>query len=80
MNPKHSKELRNKRQEAKKCLVQSKRILKSMETWLNSHDEHSIEMASAFFQIFKYHIEEGDLRPDEINLAAFIRKENSKTS
>lgn len=74
MNLNLPKEIRQKRQEAKKCLVESKRIIKTMESWLNSPNEHKIEMASSFFQIFKYHIEEGDLHPDNINLAALLRK------
>lgn len=75
MNFNHSKEVRRKRQEAKKVLTEAKRILKTMEVWLNSSEEHTVEVACSFFQIFKHHIESGDLHPDAINLATFIRKE-----
>lgn len=72
MLPKH---IRNKKQEAKKSMVHLKRIISRIENYLSTSDTKAIETASAFMQIMKYHIEEGDLSPHNIHLAALLRHE-----
>lgn len=70
MLPKH---LRDKKQEAKKILFHAKRIIKRMEGYLETSNPKAINTASAFFQIFKHHIECGDLSPEDVHLAALLR-------
>lgn len=67
------KTIRNMRADAKKSLAAMKRVLKVMESMLASENPDSICVASAFFQILKTHMENGDLRPDNITLVTLIR-------
>ncbi len=73
MNHNHPKEVRLRRSEAKKTLKEVHRIIKKMEQYLDSSSAHAVEMGASFLHIMKYHIEEGDLMPDNINLAALLR-------
>jgi len=50
-----------------------KRILVLMEGSLSSNNADKICVASAFFQILKHHLEDGDLRPENIALATLLR-------
>jgi len=61
------------RQDANKSLAGMKRVLKLMENSLKSENADKICVASAFFQILKHHMEDGDLRPENITLATMIR-------
>ena len=76
MNHTHSKELRARRQEAKRNMVELKRIIKRMDGYLESSSATAVELASAFVQVCKFHIEEGDLNPHNVNLAALIRSQS----
>ena len=76
MNHNHPKELRLKRQEAKKSAYEFKKILKRMDEFMNSSSEHYVEVASAFYQILYHHIEVGDLAAHNVNLAAYLREKN----
>lgn len=67
------KTIRNMRSDAKKSLAAMKRVLKLMESSLASENADKICVASAFFQILKHHMEDGDLRPDNITLVTLIR-------
>lgn len=75
MNLKIPKSLRAKQQEAKKSSMHMKRIIRKMDDYLDSSSEKSIEMASAFFQVVKFHVEQGDLTPDNVHLAALLRRD-----
>lgn len=67
------KSIRTMRQEAKKSLAAMKRVIKLMEASIASENPDKICVASAFFQILKHHMEEGDLRPENISLATMLR-------
>ena len=67
------KTIRTMRQDANKSLAGMKRVLKLMENSLKSENADKICVASAFFQILKHHMEDGDLRPENITLATMIR-------
>lgn len=67
------KTIRIMRQDAKKSLAGMRRVLKLMENSLASENADKICVASAFFQILKYHMEDGDLRPENISLATMLR-------
>jgi len=67
------KTIRAMRQDAKKSLAGMKRVLKLMENSLASENADKICVASAFFQILKHHMEDGDLKPENITLATMIR-------
>ena len=67
------KAIRDLRQEAKKSCAGMKRVLKLMDDSLASNDPDKICVASAFFQILKHHMEQGDLRPENISLATMLR-------
>lgn len=70
------KSIRDMRADAKKSLAGMKRVLKLMESSLSSENADKICVASAFFQILKHHMEEGDLRPEELSLATLLRGDN----
>lgn len=70
------KTIRTMRQDANKSLSGMKRVLKLMENSLKSENPDKICVASAFFQILKYHMEHGDLRPENITLATMLRGDN----
>lgn len=70
------KAIRAMRQEANKSLAGMKRVLKLMENSLKSENADKICVASAFFQILKHHMEEGDLRAENISLATMLRGDN----
>lgn len=67
------KTIRVLRQDANKSLAGMKRVLKLMENSLKSENADKICVASAFFQILKHHMEQGDLRPENISLATMLR-------
>lgn len=67
------KEIRDLRNEAKKSSAAMKRVIKLMDNSLASGEPYKIKVASAFFHIFGYHIEEGDLKPENISLATYLR-------
>jgi hypothetical protein len=67
------KNIRNMRQKAKKNLAAMKRVLKKMEDYLSSSNPDAICVASAFFHIIEHHMERGDLRPENLNLATMLR-------
>ena len=69
------KNLRQMKQEAKKTSAGMRRVIKMMDDSLNSSSEYQIQIAAAFFQILKYHIEEGDLEPKNIILTKLLREE-----
>jgi hypothetical protein len=67
------KEIREKRREAKKSLKGMRRVLDFLDKCLDSGNPHHIEVASAFFHMLKHHLEDGDLMPENIQLAALLR-------
>ena len=58
---------------AKRSLKDAKRIISQMEKWLKSDSKKAVKMAEAFFHIFEYHVEHGDLSPENIHLAQLLR-------
>lgn len=70
MLPKNIRELR---QEAKKNCAGMKRVLKKMDDYLSSNNPDAICVAAAFFKALEYHIEEGDLSPENLTLATLLR-------
>lgn len=69
------KEIRDKKAFAKTCARETKRIIKRMEDYLASSDHKAIEMAEAFYRVLSWHITSGDLTPENVHLAALLRKE-----
>jgi len=69
------KELRDKKAFAKICAREAKRIIKQMDAYLASENAKRIEVAEAFYRVMAYHITEGDLTPENVNLAALLRKD-----
>lgn len=67
------KTIRIMKADAKKSLNAMRRVLKLMENSIASGNADKICVASAFFQILKHHMENGDLRPDNIVLATMLR-------
>ena len=68
-----SKETRLLKSNAKKQAIGIKRVFKLMDDSLSSNIEYQVCVASAFYQIISFHIENGDLRPDDVNLATLLR-------
>lgn len=68
-----SKNIRAMKQDANKSLAGMKRVMKLMQNSLKSENADKICVASAFFQILKHHMEDGDLRPENISLATMLR-------
>lgn len=67
------KNIRDLKQEAKKNCAAMKRVLKKMDDYLASNNPDAICVASAFFKALEYHMEEGDLKPENLTLYALIR-------
>lgn len=67
------KTIRAMRQDAKKSLAGMKRVLKLMESMLQSENPDKVCVASAFFQILKHHMEDGDLSSTNLSLATMLR-------
>lgn len=67
------KNIRDLRQEAKKNCAGLKRVLKKMENYLASTNPDAICVASAFFKAVEYHIEHGDLKPENLTLSTLLR-------
>ncbi len=65
--------LKDKKRESRKNLSSAREILAHMENYLNTGNEESIELASSFFHIFNYHLEQGDLSPWHVHLAMLLR-------
>ena len=70
MLPKNIRELRR---EAKQSLKGMKRVLDLMEKMLQSENADKVCVASAFFQILKHHMEDGDLSAENLSLATMLR-------
>lgn len=68
--------LKDKKREARKNLSNAREILAHMENYLKVGNEEAIDLAGAFFHIFNYHLEQGDLRPWHVHLAALLRNVN----
>jgi hypothetical protein len=67
------KNIRDLKQEAKKNCAAMKRVLKKMDEYLASSNPDAICVASAFFKALEYHIEHGDLSPENLTLATLLR-------
>jgi len=67
------KAIRELKRDAKKSAAGMKRVFKLMDESLASNNPDKICAASAFFQILKHHMEEGDLKPENISLATMLR-------
>ncbi len=61
------------RVDAKNSLNAMRRVLKLMDSHLTSDNADRICVASAFLQILKHHMEDGDLRPDNVILVTMLR-------
>jgi hypothetical protein len=68
--------LKERKREGIKNLSEARNILRYMEQLLLTREEDNIDRASAFFRIFNYHLEEGDLAPHNVHLAALLRRKN----
>lgn len=68
------KAIRAMRADAKKSLAGMKRVMKRMDEYLSSSNPDAICVASAFFKALEYHIEHGDLKPENLTLATLLRK------
>lgn len=67
------KTIRIMKKDAKESLNGARRVINLMQKYLLSENADKICVASAFFQILKHHMENGDLRPDNIVLATMLR-------
>lgn len=67
------KAIRDMKRDAKKNLAAMKRVLKKMEDYLNSSNPDAICVASAFFHILEHHMEDGDLKAENLSLATMLR-------
>jgi len=67
------KNIRALKQEAKKNCAAMKRVMKKMDEYLSSNNSDAICVAAAFFKALEYHIEFGDLQPDNLTLATLLR-------
>lgn len=65
-----SKELRRM---ARANAKNARAILSQMEQYVDGKDELPRAFAYAFFHVLGYHLEEGDLQPSNIHLAALLR-------
>lgn len=68
-----TKNIRDLKQEAKKNCAAMKRVLKKMDDYLASSNPDAICVASAFFKALEYHMEHGDLNPDNLTLYTLLR-------
>lgn len=66
---------KQQKREAKKNLKEARAILFCMESYLEGKEQQALDMACAFFHVLNYHLEQGDLRPHHVHLAALLRKE-----
>lgn len=67
-------EIKQKRRKTKEYLSEARSILAHMEKHVNSKDDLAIDLAYAFCSVLNYHLEHGDLRPDNVHLAALLRR------
>lgn len=67
------KAIRDLKREAKKHSAGFKRVIKLLDDGMATDNPDKICVASAFYQILKHHMEEGDLQPDNISLATMLR-------
>jgi uncharacterized sporulation protein YeaH/YhbH (DUF444 family) len=66
--------VKEKKRLAKRNLKEIRNILCCMEATLNSKNQDSQDMAEAFFYMLNWHLEEGDLKPSNVHLAALLRE------
>jgi|FreactcultureFD7_1027221.scaffolds.fasta_scaffold130985_1 hypothetical protein len=64
------------RRTAKRALKNTRQILAHMEGYLDSGNPKSCELACAFLQVLGYHLEFGDLIPENVHLALLLRSKN----
>jgi hypothetical protein len=64
------------RRTAKRALKETRQVLSHMEGYLNSGNSKACELACAFLQVLGYHLEFGDLIPENVHLAALLRGKN----
>lgn len=64
------------RRENIRNLREARRILCKMEEYLNSKDPNAAEVADSFLRVLSYHLNEGDLVPENVLLAALVRSKN----
>lgn len=68
---------KTRKRAAKRNLKEVRNILGHIEFCLDSKNDDLLLMAEAFFHIFNYHLEEGDLRPSHVHLATLLRGDNA---
>ncbi len=64
------------RRTAKRALKETRQVLAHMEGYLNSGNPKSCQLACAFLQVLGYHLEFGDLIPENVHLASLLRIKN----
>ena len=66
-----------KKTELKRTIIhdikEMRTILSSMEERVKSNDPYQLALAATFFDLLKYHIEDGDLKPEAIDLALNLK-------
>jgi hypothetical protein len=67
---------KTKKREGIKSIKDARSIIHKMEEHLNGKDALAFEIANAFLHVFSYHLHQGDLMPENVLLAAFLRKDN----
>ena len=70
--------MKNKKEMKKRNIrniKEARDIIRKMESYLNDDDPMGLELADAFFQVFSYHLHEGDLKPEHVLMTAYLRKE-----
>lgn len=67
-------ETKERRRRNIRNIREARDIIRKMESYLASDDPMGLELADAFFQVFSYHLHEGDLRPDNVLMTAYLRK------
>ena len=63
---------------AKRNLKEARNVLSHMGIYLDSKDEELVSIAEAFFYVFNWHLECGDLLPSNVHLTALLRRQNDQ--
>ncbi len=65
----------------RKCLhdiVQMRTILRQMDDYIHSGDVYHLHMVSTFFDTLRHHLNDGDLRPENIDLILNLKLKENK--
>lgn len=63
---------------AKRNLKEARNVLNHIGICLDSKDPELVSIAEAFFYVFNWHLEHGDLLPSNVHLTALLRRQDEK--